>query len=324
MNFESLSNLRLDDITNLWSYVTLKGAYMRYLRLKLKNAERQYSEEKVKLLEEITRMSKRSDLSHIKAHLQSIKKALLINGYHVKVCSIKALSRILIGVSESFGKIPFEVGLYFDPVYNVPFIPGSSLKGAFRHALEVLLKREGKDAEKIAKVVFGSEEFSGLVGVTDAYPIEPGINGYLFEPDVLTPHYPGAETELDAKPNPVVFLTIARGVTFEFYIYFNKMVYKEEVKRLGPRAKRKHAKLGVVTINELTDKGREMDPIENALMLGNLAEALNELKSKGINVVDIIPWVDRAVLYAFAKGVGSKTNIGYSRFEVFEYKSVEG
>jgi len=322
MNFESLSNPKLNDITNLWSYVTLKGIYVWSFRLK--NAERRYNEEKVKLLEEIIKMSKHSDLSLIKAYLQDVKRALLVNGYHVKVCSIKASSRVIIGVSESFGKIPFEVGLYFDPIYNVPFIPGSSLKGAFRHALEILLEREGKDAEEIAKIVFGSEEWSGLVGVTDAYPIAPGINGYLFEPDVLTPHYPGAETELDVKPNPVVFLTIARGVTFEFYIYFNKMVYEKVVEHLGSNAKRKCAKLGVVTINEFSSKRREMDPIKDALMLGDLAEALNELKSKGINVVDIIPWVDRAVLYAFAKGVGSKTNIGYSRFEVLEYKSVEG
>jgi len=332
MNFESLSNLKLDDITNLWSYVTLKGAYIRNLRLRLKNAERRYSEEKMKLLEEIIKMSERSDLSHIKAYLQGIKRALLVNGYHIKVCNVRASSRVLIGVSEPFGKTPFDVGLYFDPVYNVPFIPGSSLKGAFRHALEILLEKEKKvgenRAKEIAKIVFGSEEWSGLVGVTDAYPIELGIDGYLFEPDVLTPHYHyhylRTRTELDAKPNPVAFLTIARGVTFQFYIYFNKMIYEEEAKRLGSKAKRKYAKLGTVTITELTSKGHEMNPIENALMCGDLAEALNELRSKGINVVDIIPWVDQAIFYAFAKGVGSKTNIGYSIFEVLEYKSVEG
>jgi len=325
MEWESLGNIELKNAENLWSYITLKGAYILSLKLR---GEGRHAEEKRKLLEDITIATKNLDLDHIKEYLQSVRKALLANGYRVKVCKVGASSRVLVGASEALGKIPFEVGLFFDPILNVPFIPGSSLRGAFRHALKALLERGGrneKEAEKIAETIFGSTEWSGLVGVTDAYPIKPGINDYLFEPDVLTPHYPEAKTELDVSPNPVPFLTIARGVEFEFYIYFNKEIYREESKRLGQEAKRRYAELGVVSTHELKNaRNTSLDNVVRyAVFSGDLAEAVRKLKSMGIDVANVIPWIDRAVLYAFARGIGAKTSTGYSRFEVIEYRSIE-
>ncbi len=324
MKWESL---KLSSTENLWSYIVLKGAYVLSLKLKEK---REYAEKKKELLTDIIATTRHFNLNPIKRYLQSIKEALLINGYHVKVCKVRALNRVLIGISESFGKIPFEVGIFFDPVMNVPFIPGSSLKGVFRHSLKALLEKSGKkgnEAEEKARIIFGSEEWSGLVGVTDAYPVELGINGFLFEPDVITPHYPGAETELNVNPNPIHFLTIARGTVFEFYIYFNKEIYQDEhkwLKKMKRKPKRVHEQLGTITVKDLIS-GKSIDnPIDNALFAGDLAKGIKELKATGIDVVKVIPWVDRAVLYAFAKGIGAKTSLGYSRFEVIKYDVVEG
>ncbi|MFN7106488.1 MAG: hypothetical protein ACK4M3_07920, partial [Pyrobaculum sp.] len=39
--------------------------------------------------------------------------------------------------------------------------------------------------------------------------------------------------------------------------------------------------------------------------------------------VDVLPLVDKAVLYAFARGVGAKTSVGYSRFRLVNYAAVK-
>lgn len=331
--WRDLKKLKIDANRNLWSYTVLKGAYTLSLKIKDAKEEKKYAETKKELLEEISLASEQSNLEPVKRHLQVIKEALLMNGYDVKVCKAKVLNRAVIGTSEFFGKIPFEISLFFDPILNVPFVPGSSLKGAFRQALEALLERREASKHKVdemVELVFGSNEWSGLVGVTDAYPIKHGVNGFLFEPDVVTPHYPKAKNEFDVKPNPVPFLTIARDVVFKFYIYFNKEIYREEferLKRLGLRTKRRQAELGVIRVDtfkkELSNAIID-NALSNALLSGDLDEAIRVLKSRGLDATSVIPWVDRSVLYAFAGGVGAKTSVGYSRFEVIEYRSVKG
>jgi len=305
LSIDSFNEIVLDNKTNLLSYTILKGTYIFKLKLE---GKKDYAEEKKKLLKNICEYRREEFSSPIRELLDQIRRALLANGYYVKVCKIRALSRVLIGAGESFGKIPFEVGLYFDPVYNTPFIPSFSLKGAFRRALEILLEKNGRniDYEKAVKDIFGSEDQSGLVGITDAYPTELP-EGLLFEPDVLTPHYPAAETEFDVRPNPVPFLTVARGVVFEFYIYFGRGIYS--ITR----------KLGI--IKDLDYNKSHGHPVEYAVLEGDLAKAIEKMRSRGADIVNAIPWVDRAVLYTFARGVGARTSAGYSRFEILEYKS---
>ncbi|MGC9106640.1 MAG: type III-B CRISPR module RAMP protein Cmr6 [Infirmifilum sp.] len=329
--WEQLGELKIDKDMNVQSYIVLKG--ISILKDKLQKSEQIYSARKKELIEDICRFSREKDLNNAKKNLQEIREALIVNGYSVKICKIKSSSRTLIGASELFGKNPFEVGLSFDPILNVPLIPSSTLKGAFRYALMDLVGREEGEgvAKEVADIIFGSKDWSGLAGVTDAYPVKAGING-LLDPDVITPHYPGAETEFDVKPNPVQFLTVARGVEYEFYIYFNKNIYWREyewAKSQGKQPKRKFAKVDTVDIENLIHlkpTGDAGDQVKNvvgkAFFNGDLAEALRKLESMGLDIAKIIPWVDRAVLYAFARGVGAKTSLGYSRFEVLEYRPV--
>ncbi len=327
---QNLKRLCLSKNMNLWSYVCLKGTFI--LNLKLQSREKEYTGEKRRFIEEICNVFKSVDLRCVRDLLNEVKEALIANGYRVKVCRVKAVSRVLVGASESFGKVPFEVGLFLDHILNVPFIPSSSLKGAFRHALIELIERRykgsGVDGESIASEIFGSEQFSGLVGVTDAYPVEAGINGLIFEPDVITPHYPGARTEFDVKPTPISFLTVARGVEFEFFIYLNKQIYELEhryIQRGMRRSRRKYAGIGIVDKLEKHRFSGERDFIGYTIYSGDLGKALGEISGiKKEDIIEVIPWIERAILYAFAKGVGAKTSVGYSRFMIVKYKWVEG
>lgn len=340
---EKLARIELDNDTNLWSYITNIGTYA--LTFKWSDSRSKNTAMQKRILLDLTSKHFKPGLDSIVNHLKEVKEALLANGYSIKLCRIRSLGRVIIGTGEAFGKVPLEVGLFFDPVLNVPFLPGSSLKGAFRHALEELIyqDRASKNdentmeiasndknvmdinameiASEVASIVFGSNEFVGLVGVTDAYPVKLGINNLLFEPDVVTPHYPGASTELDVSPNPVQFLTISRDVEFEFYIYFNKRIYEKEHEH-SKRPSRNYAKLGDVSeLGKAEHMSSVKDYINYAIHNGDLAE---EVKKYGVqNLASLLPWVDRAVLYAFAKGVGAKTSVGYSRFAVIEYKSPE-
>lgn len=319
---EKVKEIRLSEDTNLLSYIVLRGTLLQVERLR--GREEEYAKGKRALLEEICERTWNIDLSYVSKVMERVRDALLRHGYAVKLCRFKALHRALVGAQGDFGRVPFEVGLSFDPVLNVPFIPGSSLKGAFRHSLEALLReggRSGPEVEGVVAAVFGSPEGAGLVGVTDAYPVGPGVGGLLLEPDVVTPHYPGSRSEEEASPNPVPFLTIARGVVFESYIYFNKAIYREESRRRGGRSRRIVAELG--TVRELKAR-EEKNPLQYALFDGDLAAAVEKLEGTGMRAIDAVPWVDMAVLYAFTRGVGAKTSLGYSRFAVVEYRTLGG
>jgi CRISPR-associated protein Cmr6 len=101
-----------------------------------------------------------------------------------------------------------EVAALFHPLWGVPRIPGSSLRGVARRALQA-------DADRI----FGTTEEAGTVDVLDALPLGGSFSLGL---DVLTPHHkewyegPGKKdwdkvTLLptdDASPVPVTFLVV--------------------------------------------------------------------------------------------------------------------
>ncbi|GAY26352.1 type III-B CRISPR module RAMP protein Cmr6 [Desulfurococcaceae archaeon AG1] len=284
---------------NLWSYISLFGA--KWL---LDKAQGKANEgEKRRLLEYMIQQARLDDSSKNKINYMftSIETALKGCGFELRRIRIKAISRGLIGGSETFGSIPFEVGLYFDPIMNVPYIPGSTIKGAVRSATFDLLLKERvgtgrsskgveEEVERECVRIFGgcidNEDCSaGLVGFTDAYPIEGGKRGYLLYPDVMTPHYKdNVKSELDVSPTPIIYLTIAPGTKFQFYIFYRK-------ERGGRR----------LTVRGSRDSDLAETPIPDLSRLGI---------------------VDRGLLYAFYRGVGAKTAVGYSRFEIVSYENV--
>ena len=320
---ETFKNTHLSKDTNLWSLMSLQGAIIEAMEAQAIDV----AKEKIKLLDEICKLPFQHVINRAREIIDEWSLALIANGYRVKVCEVEAVSRVIVGASEDFGQVPFEVGLFFDPIFNVPFIPGSSLKGALRHAFVDLVERKyGEYSEKLADIVFGSEDAAGLLGVSDAYPISLGVNGRLFEPDVVTPHYPSATTELNVKPNPVPFLTIAPSVRFRFLIFSNKEIYGyEHVWRARASQKRRVAKLGIVSSEKLGSVKTEGggDEVLSYAVHYDREDLGEALKRRGLGSINAIPWIDRVVLYAFARGVGAKTSLGYSRFKLIQYKAVK-
>ncbi|MEM1546946.1 MAG: type III-B CRISPR module RAMP protein Cmr6 [Candidatus Methanomethylicia archaeon] len=287
IDFESLKK------PNFWSCVSLK----KYFNIMKKKAEGEdISRDKREILENII---KRMDLpSGIEERLNEIRAALISCNYEVKDIKIKALSRVLVGTAETFGEIPFEIGLCFDPIMNIPYIPGSTIKGAVSSATYNLLykskvkelaeqkdeetvRREAKEyAENECRRIFGGGKNEnggiGLIGFTDAYPVRKGK--FLLYPDVMTPHYTDeTRNELEVMPNPIIYFTIAPETEFRFFMFY-----------------RKHRGKRGLSSRDLADY-----PTEREL---------------GI--------VDRGLFYAFIRGVGAKTALGYSRFEILNYEKV--
>lgn len=277
---ESLEQL-LEQLTvekaNLWSYIALSSIRLSIAKGSGGDVGRLEREELEKLVKASSQAFAAS-AKRVEGLLREVEDALLKLGYEVRKVKAKLSSRGLFGVGAPFGRAAFDVGLSFDPILNVPFIPGSTIKGAVRSAYAALGGSK-EDEERL----FGSTSVgAGLVEFTDAYPVELSEEGYLLYPDVLTPHYRGAETELDAQPVPVVYLTVAPGTTFQFYVYF-------KLER-GDRS---------VKLEQGGDLAVQPEP--DAAKLGLL---------------------DLAILYALGMGVGAKTSAGYSALKVVEYTPV--
>jgi len=199
------SSLSKSDV-NLYSFIIWKGKDI----LLSKASGKDVAQEKRELIEEIVAKARLVNLSF---NLDSILKKMRYEYIKVK-CML--VNRGISGISSSFGLVPFEIGLNFDPISNVPFIPGSSIKGAVRATFSIYFKSK----QNIEERIFGGKNFIGVVRFSDAYPINLGKNGLLLYPDVITPHYTDAEDELSVKPTPIVHLSIAPGTLFLFYIYW--------------------------------------------------------------------------------------------------------
>ncbi|KGN76774.1 CRISPR-associated protein Cmr5 [Porphyromonas gulae] len=111
----------------------------------------------------------------------------------------------------------YNLGMYFDYTSGLPVIPGSSIKGMLRSAIEewdFLADYElnsGVTREEIIKTVFEGEGLSIYDRdiFLDAIPIK--VDNKLFGEDYIT-HHPNPLQ----NPNPVRFLRVNPGVTYKF------------------------------------------------------------------------------------------------------------
>ena len=120
------------------------------------------------------------------------------------------------------GMHPTEASVVFNPLYGVPMITGSSLKGLAAHYCSECWGEKdaayklGKDFDstgKIYNILFGTTEEAGFIRFDDAW-ILPGENSGFFE-DVMTPHHQAYYTEKGKNapadtdtPIPVGFLSV--------------------------------------------------------------------------------------------------------------------
>jgi len=164
----------------------------------------------------------------------------------------RAVHRVIYGASSGIGRNLFEIGLEIDPLYSIPVIRGSGVKGAVRSCAEGELdilgrandsKREVaglKDPKELGKIIstlfgcseddkqryksceYSSKESVGAAVFLDAYPIYNANDKYIVVPDVITPHYMRGGREIldeaSANPVPIVHISINFGTVFVFPI----------------------------------------------------------------------------------------------------------
>ena len=280
-------------LINIFSFGIIQGsAILNSKHEETKSKKASFEEKEREFLEFLIKNSanyfklKKTEIQQYLSELkQSLMKYLGEKGI-VREIQMKLTYRGSFGVSSTFGQIPFEVGLYIHPYFNVPYIPASSIKGAIRNAYHYYLvnyeNKNSNEAEDECKRLFGDSNFAGLVGFTDAFPIQEGENGYILYPDIINPHYKDARNEMEVEPKPIVFLTVAPGTIFKFYMYVIKERNKEK------------RKIEIGAKKDLVDK-----PIPDMEKLGKL---------------------DLALLYGLSMGIGAKTALGYSQFVVITYE----
>ena len=225
-----------------------------------------------------------------------------------KCLKLKTASRLVVGLGA--GHV-LETSLTLHHIFGIPYIPASALKGVVRmvsfwEIAEKLNKKSDNEIEELQKqlyddkeisnnddkeilkhkLLFGTQNFKGLLVFLDAYP-EIQNNEQIFELDVMTPHYQGYYTKNQVpgdweNPNPIVFLTVKKGITFCFNVLFDK--YRAE-KILEDKDFPQNAK----------------DIVENWKKNG-----YSNLSS------DVKGWVEDA-LTEF--GIGAKTRLGYGIFD---------
>ena len=127
--------------------------------------------------------------------------------------------RMVTGMGEAS---VYETNMTLHPVYGIPYIPASTVKGVLRHYLT-----EMEVANEEIEMIFGNDDensttrkpVKGQCIFFDAFPLKaPRI-----ELDVMTPHYPdyysGEKPPADwQSPTPIYFLTVGHGTPFRFFI----------------------------------------------------------------------------------------------------------
>ena len=142
-----------------------------------------------------------------------------------------------VGINHSLGlKGEFSFGFTFDFTTGIPFLPGSSLKGALRaHAsrksISPLLEEHlgsGTDQKEFIERVFpdGDKGKKMPPSYKQCHFIGGApVDGFILAKDTITPHKDPLK-----KPDPLPFLKIDRGTRLRFYFYLS-----EEVLALYPK-----------------------------------------------------------------------------------------
>lgn len=203
---------------NTFSYLMMRSLQLNKLKASLKDHQemKRYQEMKRSLLEELVRDSQTSSAGTAtitSRMLDEVRRALVANRYMSYDVTAKNVTRLLVHTESPFGSLAFEMGLEFHPIFNVPYIPGSSIKGAIRAYVEV--NKLVKPAE-VAEIFGEAGEEMGKLVVTDAFPVKSGR--VLLEPEVTTPIYKDSVKEHETSPTPLIYPVIARGVTFRFIV----------------------------------------------------------------------------------------------------------
>ncbi len=239
VNILELSNVNLESWLRLHSlrYLTSRGLGRKKIRYKGKmlDLEREF---KRSILHDICLEAYKCDNSElsklferVRKIINSVKEGLRNCGYEVVEIHVETRTKMLIGLSEEmFSRAMFEVGLMWDPYLNLPYIPGSSLKGAFRAYLELRgIKVQEHDVEDL----LGAQTHVSNIVFTDSYP--ESCRDYLLIPEVTTPIYSEIEGKIQeskAQPVPIIYPAINSGVRFRIIIGVKRKSEKDDRVRI--------------------------------------------------------------------------------------------
>jgi len=124
-----------------------------------------------------------------------------------------------------------ETGFMWHPILGVPYLPASSVKGLAKACLSLKAnEKKNQEQEELKKEIeelFGTPDRAGQLLVFDALPSQKP----KLEVDIMNPHYSDYYTGKMQKrksgdrhtppadylsPNPIFFLAVAGGSSFEF------------------------------------------------------------------------------------------------------------
>jgi CRISPR-associated protein Cmr6 len=172
----------------------------------------------------------------IDSHMDRVVKALDALGYAaIYDRRLGLMTRLAIHLRSPYTS-PLELGISWDPYWNLPYIPATSLKGAIRSSAS---------RTNCLKDLGTLEEASSVV-VLDAYPILCPHGRSLVTVDIINPHYREVErevSEVESSPTPLAMLTVASGSAFRIAILATKRkrpaCAEEELSRLVSEALRR-------------------------------------------------------------------------------------
>jgi CRISPR-associated protein Cmr6 len=152
-------------------------------------------------------------LINVAKHMDYVAKSLEELGYQVIFRGDMVLmSRLAINLRHPYTE-PLEPGISWDPYWNLPYIPSSSLKGAIRAIAE--------NTKSPCVRAFGNTEESSTIVVLDSYPTYCPGGKSLLTLDIINPHYSEVEgkvSEVESSPTPLTMLTVSTGVAFRVII----------------------------------------------------------------------------------------------------------
>ena len=192
------------------------------------------SEKRLKKINDILSPSKKCK-EVFKQHQYFRHKAFVYLSTHQYLCILrgKLIGKLLHGMGSPHVR---ETSLTIHPVYGVPYIPASSIKGSLRNwVLHAFFDRDEKrleqdealtDEQQKMKAIFydlfGSQESQGFIQFHDAFASED----VTLKPDVMTVHfreyYDGNKPATDDQnPLPIAFYTVESSY-FEFIVTIAK------------------------------------------------------------------------------------------------------
>lgn len=124
--------------------------------------------------------------------------------------------RLAIGLGQAS---PIETGVRLHPLYGVPLLPASAIKGLAAHYAHETWGDAYRRSSPSHAFLFGSPSGAGAVSFHDAWPLPSTLKSCL-APDVMTVHHPGYyrahavfPTDHD-EPQPLPFLAVTGSFSF--------------------------------------------------------------------------------------------------------------